>query len=67
MSCPQLDDLFQLLVGDIGLDFEIHADSLVSLANVRIEIKESMQIDIAFERRLDFFDLNPPCRCVIDH
>jgi len=41
--------------------------SQVSVANVLVEFKKSVQVNIAFQRRLDFLDVNAARRCVIDH
>jgi len=67
MSRAQLADLLQLLVRYIGFDLEFDPDPLVSIANVLVEGKKSVQIKIAFQRRLDFFDVNAARRGVIDH
>ena len=67
MSWPQLTNLLQLLIWHVGFDFEIDPDSLVSVANVLIEFKKSAQINVAFQRGLNFFDVNAARRRVIDH
>src|SRR3954452_22054165 len=67
MISPQPHNFLQLLIGCVGLQFEVDADPLVSLPHSFVEPKKSVQIDIALERRLDFFDLNAASRCVIDH
>src|SRR5947209_14185554 len=61
MSGAQLNDFLQLFIRDIGLYLEAHADALVSLAHALVEFKKSVQIDIAFQRGFDFFDLNAAC------
>src|SRR5260370_10310884 len=51
----------------MGFDLEFGLDPLVSIANVFVERKKSVQIKITFQRRLDFFDVNATRRGVIDH
>jgi hypothetical protein len=41
----KLNDFLQLLVRYVGTDFELDPNSLISLANARIEVKESVRPD----------------------
>lgn len=67
MSRPKPADLLQLFVRNVGFDLEIDADSLVSIANVFVQLKKSVQIKISFQGRFDFFDLNAARRRVVNH
>src|SRR5262249_58560868 len=46
----EADDFLQLIVRHVGADLEAGANSLVALANRRIEFKKTAQVEIAFER-----------------
>jgi len=63
----KLAEVLQLFVGNVGLDLEVDADSLIAVANTLVEFQKSLQINITFQRRLHFVDMNA-ARCrVIDH
>jgi len=40
----------------LAFDLEIDADALISLSDFLVELQESVQINVAFERRFNFLD-----------
>src|SRR5262245_25131853 len=57
----------QLLVRNVRLDSELHANFLVAVSNVLVDAEESAEVDIAVNRRLDFFNRDTPGRGMISH
>jgi hypothetical protein len=66
VSRPQLNNLLQLLVRNVGFDFELDSDSLESLANAFVKSSKPVQVNIAFKEGLDLFDINAACGRMID-
>src|SRR5262245_42229982 len=63
---PKLAKLFELLVGHVRFDPKLDLNVLVTLANIRVETKEAVQINLAFGSRLYFLKPNSVCRSMID-
>src|SRR3954449_10242020 len=53
-----LDDLAQLLGRRIALDVERHPDLLVAVADIGIESEDAVEVDVAFDGRGDFTQLD---------
>jgi len=56
-----------LVIRGVGGDFEAGANALVPLANGRIEVEETAQVEIALEGGLNVVDANAAGRRVVDH
>src|SRR6185312_6900081 len=52
------DDFFELLGRSVAFDREGNFDALVAVANLVRETEDAAQIDIAFDGRLDFAELD---------
>src|SRR6187402_2154878 len=48
-----LDDLTQLLFRGVSLDRELDANALVAVAHLIVDPKQTLQIDVAFDRSRD--------------
>ena len=63
----ELRDLLKLLVGDIHLDPDIHADLLVPGVNSWFQAQEPAQVDVDVQGRLHLFDLDAARRGMISN
>ena len=66
MLAANLYDLFDLFISHVGFDFEADPNSFESGANVLAQSQKSLQIDVAFDERFDFVDLDSPGSSVIN-